>query len=90
MARNRAGQLGFIPRRADGKTASHPLLYCARRRGVRRFAKVGYEGDQFDFYLYGRNLLDEEYATRQVRSGGNWAGRAGEPLVVGANLSFRF
>ena len=46
-------------------------------------AKVGYEGDRFDFYLYGRNLLDEEYATRQVRSGGNWAGRAGEPLVVG-------
>lgn len=53
-------------------------------------AKVGYEGDRFDFYLYGRNLLDEEYATRQVRSGGNWAGRAGEPLVAGANLSFRF
>ena len=41
-------------------------------------------------FRYGRNLLDEEYATRQVRSGGNWAGRAGEPLVVGANLSFRF
>ncbi|PIE70579.1 MAG: hypothetical protein CSA22_06885 [Deltaproteobacteria bacterium] len=52
--------------------------------------KIGYEGDAFDLYLYARNLFDEAYTTRQVNVQGVWAGRAGEPLSVGANLSFRF
>ncbi len=52
--------------------------------------KIGYEGDSFDLYLYARNLLDEEYTTRQLAMKGAWVGRAGEPLVIGANLTFRF
>ncbi len=52
--------------------------------------KIGYERDSFDFYLYARNLLDEEYTTRQLDMKDTWVGRAGEPLVVGANLTFRF
>ncbi len=53
-------------------------------------AKIGYESDRFDFYLYGRNLLDKEYATRQVNMFNTWYGRAGEPLTVGVNLAVRF
>ncbi len=52
--------------------------------------KIGYERDSFDLYLYARNLLDEEYTTRQLAMKGAWVGRAGEPLVIGANLTFRF
>ncbi len=52
--------------------------------------KIGYEGDSFDVYLYARNLLDDEYTTRQFNMQGTWVGRAGEPLVIGANLTFRF
>ncbi|PID74087.1 MAG: hypothetical protein CSB33_00460, partial [Desulfobacterales bacterium] len=52
--------------------------------------KMGYEGDSFELYLYARNLLDEEYTTRQLAMQDAWVGRAGEPLVIGANLTFRF
>jgi iron complex outermembrane receptor protein len=51
--------------------------------------RLGYESDKFDIYLYARNLLDEEYTTRQVQTMGHWAGRAGEPLMIGARLTVR-
>lgn len=53
-------------------------------------AKAGYESEKFDVYLYGRNIADEEYASRGFISGGTWYGRAGEPRVVGAALTYRF
>jgi iron complex outermembrane recepter protein len=53
-------------------------------------AKIGYEGRGFDFYLYGRNLLDEEFVTRAFSVNGEWYGRAGEPRVVGVNTRFYF
>ncbi len=48
-------------------------------------AKVGYIADHWSFYLYGRNLLDEEYLTHTFTN----AGRIGETAVVGAQLSYR-
>ena len=53
-------------------------------------AKIGYETDHFDVYLFGRNLFDEEYATRAYKMSGKWFGRAGEPLNIGLMLSTRF
>lgn len=53
-------------------------------------AKIGYESDHFDIYLFGRNLFDEEYATRAYKMSGTWYGRAGEPLTLGLMLSTRF
>lgn len=53
-------------------------------------AKVGYESDRLDIYLYGRNLLDEDYLTRAFARSGNWYGRAAAPRTVGVNLTTRF
>ncbi|PID78235.1 MAG: hypothetical protein CSA18_02525 [Deltaproteobacteria bacterium] len=52
--------------------------------------KIGYEGDSFDVYVYARNIFNEEYTTRQFNMQDAWGGRAGEPLVVGTNITFRF
>jgi len=53
-------------------------------------AKVGYESERYDIYLYGRNLADEEYASRAFKSSDVWYGRAGEPRVVGVAFTGRF
>ena len=53
-------------------------------------AKIGYEGRNFDIYLYGRNLLDEEHVTRAFSVNNTWYGRAGEPRVFGINMRFYF
>lgn len=53
-------------------------------------AKVGYEGDGYEVYLYGRNLLDEEYVTRAFAVNDAWYGRAGEPQIFGVNVKFYF
>ncbi|KMY67333.1 hypothetical protein AAU61_10820 [Desulfocarbo indianensis] len=52
--------------------------------------KIGYETGHFDVYLYGRNLLDEEYATRAYQVNNVWYGRAGEPQIFGLMLTARF
>lgn len=49
-------------------------------------AKIGYEDENWDVYVYGRNLLDERYAI----SAFNGAQKAGEPLVVGVQASVKF
>lgn len=56
-------------------------------------AKIGYETEKYDIYLYARNLFDEAYATSGVdfraQGGGVWA-RAGAPLTYGITLQYRF
>ncbi|BBO85439.1 ligand-gated channel [Desulfosarcina ovata subsp. sediminis] len=49
-------------------------------------AKAGYEADHWSLYLYGRNLLDEEYLVYTHTD----AGRIGETAVVGAQFSYLF
>ncbi len=49
-------------------------------------AKVGYEAEDWDMSVYGRNLLDKRYAT----SAFSGAKRVGEPLVVGMQAAYRF
>ena len=44
-------------------------------------ARVGYEGDDWDMYVYARNLFDERYTTTGQFSGGTV--RIGEPRIVG-------
>jgi iron complex outermembrane receptor protein len=53
-------------------------------------AKVGYETERFDVYVWVDNLLDQAYATRAFEMSGNWYGRSGNPLTVGANVNLRF
>ncbi len=48
---------------------------------------MGYESERFDFYLWARNLFDEEYLT--YGSTGN-IGLDGEPLTTGVTFVMRF
>lgn len=50
--------------------------------------KIGYEGNHFDVYLYGKNILDEQYDADGV-----WGGIGilySEPGEVGLQLNYRF
>ncbi|WP_291438393.1 TonB-dependent receptor, partial [Desulfovibrio sp.] len=49
-------------------------------------AKIGYEKDNWDVFLYGRNLLDQRYATTAFGR----SKRAGEPLMVGVQCGLSF
>ena len=49
-------------------------------------AKIGYEKDNWDVFLYGRNLLDQRYAT----SAFGRSKRAAEPLMVGVQCGLSF
>ena len=53
-------------------------------------AKIGYETERFDIYVYGKNLFDEEYVTRAGEVNGTWYGRAGAPQVFGITATVRF
>lgn len=52
-------------------------------------AKIGYETEHLDVYLYGRNLFDEKYATRAFEVSDTWYGRAGEPQTFGVMVTGR-
>jgi len=53
-------------------------------------AKIGYEGSNWDVYLYGKNLFDEEYfSSGRVNSTGIEA-NPGEPQTFGILASIRF
>lgn len=49
-------------------------------------AKIGYEMEDFDVYLYGRNILNERYLSTY----GTGLGVANEPQIFGLELSYRF
>jgi len=52
-------------------------------------AKIGYEAEHFDIYLYGENLFDEEYVTRAFEVSEVWYGRAGAPQTFGVVIQAR-
>ena len=42
-------------------------------------AKLGYEGEHYELYLWGKNLFDAVYVTRAFKMNNTWYGRAGDP-----------
>ncbi len=52
-------------------------------------AKIGYEGSNWDVYLYGKNLFDEEYFS-SGRVSVAMTGNVGEPRTFGFLASIRF
>ena len=53
-------------------------------------ARLGYEREYFEVYLWAKNLFDREYITATFGSPGNFVGRAGDPQTFGISLSARF
>jgi len=53
-------------------------------------AKIGYEGSNWDFYLYGKNLLDKEYFSFGRTNSSGIMANVGEPQVFGVVASIKF
>jgi iron complex outermembrane receptor protein len=51
-------------------------------------AKIGYETDRFDIYLYGDNIFDEKYDI--VGYSGGFYNQYSEPGAIGLQLNYRF
>ncbi len=51
-------------------------------------AKLGYEGENWDVYLYGKNILDKEYSTDGYFGG--FFTMYSEPREIGLKLTYRF
>ena len=53
-------------------------------------ARLGYEQEHFQIYLWAKNLFDKEYVSRAFAYGDIFVGRAGEPQAFGVTLTARF
>ncbi|WP_320042562.1 TonB-dependent receptor [uncultured Desulfobacter sp.] len=53
-------------------------------------AKIGYLTGEWDFYVYGKNLTDEEYITSFLSNSRMARATFGDPLTVGVGLRYRF
>jgi iron complex outermembrane receptor protein len=55
-------------------------------------ARVGYARDNFEVFVFGRNLLDEEYASNALdfRPASGLILQPGDPLCVGVGISAKF
>jgi iron complex outermembrane receptor protein len=52
--------------------------------------KAGYRWDRYDISIWCKNLFDEEYAQKKVKSQGDTLVEDGEPMTVGVTLSWRW
>ncbi len=73
-----------------GEIYFDPANTCSQKNYGLADAKIGYETERFDVYVYGKNLFDEEYVTRAVEMSSGWYGRAGTPQTFGVMLTARF
>lgn len=53
-------------------------------------ARLGWEWEHCQVYLWGKNIFDQTYATRAFEMSGSWFGRAGDPATFGITLQGRF
>jgi iron complex outermembrane receptor protein len=80
----------------NGKYAHFGEIYFdpANTRSQKNYgladAKIGYETEHFDIYVYGKNLFDQDYVTRASEVNNTWYGRAGAPRTFGVMLTTRF
>ena len=51
--------------------------------------RIGYQINDWDFYLYGKNLTDEEYITNYMSNTSMALAEFGEPLTVGVGVRYR-
>ena len=86
-----SGLYGRVDMRAVGETSfDNANLYEEDAYAVFD-AKIGYLTGGWDFYVYGKNLTDEEYIISFGSVGvGHMLAEFGQPLTIGAGLRYRF
>lgn len=75
-----------------GKTYYNPENTVSQSNYQTVDAKVGYEADNFEVYLWAKNIFNEQYMTRVVQQAGgsDWYARPGDPMTVGVNAAITF
>lgn len=85
-----SGLYGRVDMRAVGETAFDSAgLYEGDSYAIFD-AKIGYLTGGWDFYVYGKNLTDEEYITYFTSTGRYTLAEFGQPLTIGVGLRYRF
>ncbi|WP_245619861.1 TonB-dependent receptor [Desulfobacter vibrioformis] len=87
------GFYGRIDMRAAGKTSFFDDAnnsFVEDDAYVVLDAKIGYLTGGWDFYVYGKNLADEEYVTYFMSGTRHSLAEYGQPLTIGAGLRYRF
>ncbi len=52
--------------------------------------RLGFESENYDIYLWCKNLFDEEYLQVRFASSGDDQGLDGTPRMIGATFTYRF
>lgn len=54
--------------------------------------KFGYEADDYEVYLWAKNIFNEDYVTRACKGAlsDGWYARPGEPLTIGVSAAIKF
>ncbi len=52
--------------------------------------RIGYQTPDWDFYIYGKNLTDEDYVVDLISNSMLMVAGFGDPLTVGAGVRYRF
>ena len=91
--RHPSGLYGRVDMRAAGETSFYD---DANKSFVKDDAyavfdaKIGYQTGEWDFYVYGKNLTDEEYITEFISNSKLMKASFGQPLTIGVGLRYRF
>jgi iron complex outermembrane receptor protein len=91
--RHPSGLYGRIDMKAKGETSFYDdanKTFVQEGAYTVFDAKIGYQTGGWDFYVYGKNLTDEEYITDFISSSALMMAGFGQPLTVGAGLRYRF
>ena len=91
--RHPSGLYGRVDMRAKGETAFYDdgNKTFVREDAYAVFdAKIGYQTGGWDFYVYGKNLTDEEYVTDFISNSTLMMAGFGQPLTVGIGARYRF
>ncbi len=87
------GLYGRVDMKAAGKTAFYADLdkdFVKEDAYITFNAKIGYRTGGWDFYVYGKNLTDEEYIVSYNSNASRSRAEFGDPLTAGLGIRYRF
>jgi iron complex outermembrane receptor protein len=91
--RHPSGLYGRIDMRAKGETSFYndaDRTFVEEGAYTVFDAKIGYQTGGWDFYVYGKNLTDEEYITDFISNSTLMLAGFGQPLTAGVGVRYRF
>lgn len=87
------GLYGRVDMRAVGKTAFYADSekdFVKEDDYITFNAKIGYRTGDWDFYVYGKNLTDEEYIVSYNSNSSKSRAEFGDPLTAGVGIRYHF